>query len=690
MSDKNLKILFYGLAVAMLIGLLFISRDAGISGDEEVHYIHSEKVFDYFATLGKDQDALHTPKTHLQYYGQSPDNIATILIHWFGIEDIYGFRHLFSSFLGWLAIFVTALFASWLKGFRAGILVLVLFAISPRFLGHLQNNLKDIPFALAYIAGVFYTLKLTYAKFKPQSSLSISILIASIAFSVSIRAGGILLVFYLLLAGLLFMFFNYYEKRNFEWRYAQKLLTRLLVISFMGYLLGLLLWPYALQNPIINPWRSYQVMTHFPTTLRQIFEGEFIWSDFHPWHYLPKYMLITIPLIVFLGILFFILFIKKIVKKEHRVTYTLLLFSVLFPPIYVITLKANLYGGWRHLLFIYPGIIILSAIGLNEVFKRTKRRTLGIAFSILLALMMINPVSFMVKSHPYYYLYYNQLVGGLKGAYTHYETDYYYHTMRSGAEWLVNYLDENKIRKPIKVAGNFPASAYFKNKPNIQYSYVPYLTRQDKNWDYAIFANSYINPQLLKDKTFPPEGTIQQIDVDGVPVCAVVKRKSKEGYLGFRDFINEEYLSASEHYKDALTFYHNDGHLYYRLAKCLYLQREKEEALRVVVQALQVNPTYEPALKLAGTIEFENGNVQFAKDYFEKLIVVNKKYFSAYVELAKIYFPENPNKARDLLKSALKINPRYRPAIEALAETYQETHPEIVDKYREYLNTIRY
>ncbi len=690
MKSSISKIVFYILAFLMLGTLLFISRDAGISGDEEVHYKHSEKVYDYFATLGKDQDALNTPKTHLQYYGQSPDNIATILIHWFNIEDIYGFRHLFSSFLGWLAIFVTALFAIWLKGYRAGIFVLLLFTVSPRFMGHLQNNMKDIPFALAYIAGVFYTLKLTYAKFKPQSSSLIFYLIASIAFSVSIRAGGILLVFYLLFAGFLFLLFDFIEKRNLDWRTAQKLFVRLLVISFLGYLFGLILWPYALQNPLLNPWKSYQVMTDFPTTIRQIFDGEFIWSDFLPWYYLPKYLLITIPIIVFGGVALFFLYLKRIMGGNHKVTYTFLLFSILFPPIFVILVNANLYGGWRHLLFIYPGLIVISALGINEFYKRVEKRTIKIVVSALFGLMLIHPIAFMAKSHPYYYLYYNQFVGGLNGAYTNYETDYYYHSMRDGAEWLKDHLKENRINKKVIVGGNFQISPYFSEKKNIKFNYIPYIHSQDNNWDYAIFANSYIHPELLKNGSFPPEGTIHTIEVDGVPVCAVVKRKSKDGKRGKAAFLKKDYKTAIEHYNEALKSYKKDGHLYYRVAKCLYLLNEKDESLVTVKQALKVNPVYEPALKLAGTIEKEKGNIKQAKDYFEKLIEVNRKYFIAYVELAEVYFPENPNKARELLKVALELNPRYRPAIESLADTYQETHPGIVDKYREYLNSMRY
>ncbi len=690
MKRDILKITFYILAFLMLGALLLISRDAGISGDEEVHHVHSEKVYDYFATLGKDRDALHTPKTHLQYYGQSPDNIATILIHWLGISDVYGFRHLFSSFIGWLAIFVSARFAVWMKGYRAGIIVLLLFAVSPRFLGHLQNNMKDIPFALAYIAGVYYTLKLTYAKFKPQSSGLLFFLIASIAFSVSIRAGGILLVFYLLFAGFLYLFYDFIEKKNLDWRFAQKLFVRLLVISFIGYLIGLILWPYALQNPIVHPWESYKVMTDFPTTLRQIFDGEFIWSDFRPWYYLPKYLLITIPIIVFVGLALFVFYFKKISTQKHRVTCALLVFSVVFPPLFVILVEANLYGGWRHFLFIFPGLIIMSALGINEFYKQINIRPVKIFFTVVLVLLLIHPVRFMAKSHPYYYLYYNQVTGGLKGAYTKYETDYYYHTMRSGAEWLKTYLKENKINKKTVVAGNFQISPYFSENKNVKFKYLSYIKSQDENWDYAIFANSYIHPELLKNGSFPPEGTIHTVEVDGVPVCAVVKRKSKEGKKGKAAYLKKDYETALAHYNESLKSYKKDGHLYYRAAKCLYLLGNKEDALETLEKSFKVNPVYEPSLKLAGVIHKENRNTRKAKDYFYNLIEVNRKYVSAYVELAEIYFPENPNRARELLKEALKLNPRYRPAVEALADTYQETHPGIVDRYREHLNSTKY
>ncbi len=111
MNEIRLKYLFHLSAAFLLVLMLFLSKNAGISCDEVLHYNQSVSVYKYFASHGEDKSALNTPVTNLKYYGQSCDDIATILAKWFNIEDIYRFRHLISTLLGWLAIFITALFA---------------------------------------------------------------------------------------------------------------------------------------------------------------------------------------------------------------------------------------------------------------------------------------------------------------------------------------------------------------------------------------------------------------------------------------------------------------------------------------------------------------------------------------------------------------------------------------------------
>jgi hypothetical protein len=119
-NGTRLKYIFFASSAFLLIVMIILSRNAGISCDEVLHYEHSVAVYNYFATNGGDHSALETPVTHLKYYGQSYDNIVTILTKWFNIDDVYGFRHLMSSLAGWLAIFLTALFAVWLSGYRTG------------------------------------------------------------------------------------------------------------------------------------------------------------------------------------------------------------------------------------------------------------------------------------------------------------------------------------------------------------------------------------------------------------------------------------------------------------------------------------------------------------------------------------------------------------------------------------------
>ena len=688
MAEKKLRYIFYVLAFIMLVFMLLISRDAGISGDEEVHYKQSEMVYNYFKTLGQDKSALDTPKTHLQYYGQSFDNLVTILIHWFNINDIYSFRHLMCSFSGWLAILGTALFAVSFAGYGAAILVLFLFAVSPVFLGHSQNNLKDIPFALAYISGVYFSLKLIFSENKTIKT-TVLLLILSFGLAIGIRAGGILVIFYF---GLFVVVKAGYDWATLKKPKAQILKKQLILFlggSIAGFALGLFLWPYALQNPILNTWKSYEVMTHFPTTVRQIFESKFDWSDSHPWYYLPKYMAITIPIIVFAGIMSFFVHAGRKYSESQKIQLILLGFTILFPVLFVILKGSNLYGSWRHFLFIYPGLILFSALGIHALWVRYKQRMVRLALIILLALLAFHPIKFMAANHPYYYLYYNQLVGGLKGAYGNYETDYYYTTMRKGAEWLQEYLKSKPHDSEIIVGGNFPSQWYFRNNKSVKFLYFPWQKRSEYNWDYAIIANSYIPPYQLKQKIWPPQNTIHSIYADGVPVCAVIERLTKDDFDAIQEQKQGNNINSALLFQNAVQIDHQNELICYKFAESLLETGQKEQAEQTLKKCLDINPDYEPALVLLGDEAFKRKEIGEAVQYYEQTITANRKYYSVYPKLAAIYIETDPIKARKVLKDCLKLNSKYKPALVALADTYRKTDPETAKKYDELIRNLK-
>ncbi|MBN1107575.1 MAG: hypothetical protein JXR66_06360 [Bacteroidales bacterium] len=678
MKAAGLKYIFYAGSLVLLVAMLLLSRNAGISCDEVLHYDHSLEVYDYFASGGSDRSSLDTPESHLKYYGQSYDNFVTILAKWFRIDDVYTFRHYMSSLAGWLAVVVTALFAVWLSGYGTGLIVLFLFAVSPTFMGHAQNNLKDIPFALSYIAGLYFMMKVLFGErsFRPPD---VALLILSIAFSISIRAGGLLLICYLYLFLLVSVFYDRYNSGRIDYRAASYGLIIITLASGAAYFTGILLWPYALEAPLVNVLDSYRVMAHFSATFRQIFEGKVIWSDMMPWYYLTKSMLITIPLIVSAGFLIFLLMVKKAILSKKILHYLLILFAIFFPVFFVLLEKSNLYSSWRQFLFVYPPLILLAATGISFFISWLKGRIIKILLAAALIIASLHPLLFMARNPVYSYIYYNQLAGGLSGAHGNYETDYYYVAQTEASEWLKEYFTENDIHNA-DVAATFSVKWHFRDMKGVTTKYIRNEERSMHDWDYAIITNRYIPPFRLKEKKWPPADAIHVVYADDVPLCAVLKRETKDDYQGYRALKEGRSDEAVVLLANAVKVCDEDEMIFYNFACALYDQGNHAGADSVLKAGLEINPDFEPILMYLGNIAAHRGDTLTALQYYERLTGVNIKYFDAWVEAARVAAPSDVKRARKYLRQCLGVNPGYVPAIRALADTYRDTDPDIAEK----------
>ncbi len=687
MRVARLKYIFYLSAAFLLLIMLLTVRDAGVSCDEVLHYDQSVSVYKYFASHGEDKSALNTPVTNLKYYGQSFDNIVTILTRWFSIDDVYSFRHLMSSVAGWLAILITALFAVWLAGYRAGILVLIIFAVSPTFMGHSQNNLKDIPFALAYISSIFFTLKFLDSGTKRLFPVII-FLTVSLAFAMSIRAGGLLVICYLYLFFFVFYLVKYLQDRRIDFAGIRTKFLWIIAVTVVSWALSILLWPFALQSPVKNVIESYHVMAHFPDTFRQVFEGKVEWSDYMPWYYLPKSMAITIPVIVMAGLLLFIITARVKLMQGKILMYGFVIFTVLFPVVFVIFEKSNLYSSWRQFLFVYPGIVLLASIGFHFLFEHAGHKYSKWGIVLIIAVLSVHPLKFMISNHPYYYLYFNQLVGGLKGAYTNYETDYYYVTQTEASEWLIDYLREKNITGPVKVKATYSVQWQFRDHPEIETSYFRYEERSMEDWDYAIAVSRYISPFQLRNKDWPPENSVHTLYADGIPVCTVLERRSKDDYYGYLALKEGRSRDAIGLFEKALKYDDCDEMFFYNFGAALYNDGQYQKADSVLKQGLKINPDFEPILMYLGNICVAQNRKDEAILYYERVIRADRKYFDAYVGLSELLIDSDIKRARVLLRKCLTMSPRYKPAIVALADTYRESDPDIAGKYDELANTI--
>jgi tetratricopeptide (TPR) repeat protein len=402
-----------------------------------------------------------------------------------------------------------------------------------------------------------------------------------------------------------------------------------------------------------------------------------------PWYYLPKSMLITIPVVIIAGLVLFILFSATSLNSEKKQLYGYVIFTVIFPIVFVVIEKSNTYSSWRQFLFIYPGIVLLASTGFCYFYEYLKSRYLKWGFIVLLALLAFHPLRFMTGNPQFYYLYYNQLVGGLKGAYSNYETDYYYQSQTETSKWLINYLKNKEFSGKIKVMTTYSVDWQFRNHPEIETKYVRYEERSQSDWDYAIVTNRYISPFQLRKKIWPPENAIHIIYADKVPVGAVLERKTRNDLAGYRALTEGRNKDAIGLFEKALMINDKDELIFYNFAAALNNDGQYQKADSILKKGLEINPDFEPILMYLGNIARSRNKMEEAISYYEKVIKVNRKYFEAYVSAAELLTDKNVEKSRTLLRTCLTMSPRYKPAIIALADTYRISDPEIAKKYDE-------
>ena len=361
---------FFILIALTLFAMPMMSKNAGNSGDEDGFQIpHGKNVMNYFKTNGEDTTCMTF--SNLKYYGSSPDVIMQYWNSFFEVENISKTRHIFNALYGWIALLFAGLVACLIGGWRAGVFTVLLLFLSPRFLGHSFNNPKDIPFAAGVMAATYFMV-LFFKQF-PKVKISTSIFLTLfIAFSISVRIGGVLLYAYFGLFGLVYLIIDYWQNNSkFKIQNLRFKILRLLIyglgITCISYFFGLLLWPYARLAPIKHPLEAFSEMSAFAIGIRQLFEGSLQWSDMLPWYYTPKFILMTIPMAVIIGLLSFFVFLWK--DKKNYFNYFIIFFVFFFPIFWIVYTNANVYGGWRHSLFAYPPMVVATGLGFNLVIE---------------------------------------------------------------------------------------------------------------------------------------------------------------------------------------------------------------------------------------------------------------------------------------------------------------------------------
>lgn len=597
--DKIWQKVFIAFSVLSLIFMPIFSTSHGMSGDEWSLIIYGNDIYNYFfngSDVALDYDKQNWAQVAgLHYYGGLYDFTVTFLRKtFFNSTDELTFRHTINALLGALLFIYTGLLGKQFGGWRTGVFAFIFIALSPRIFGESMNNPKDIPFAFANVFFLYYLIRyiVNYGDKKAQWKYS---LLMGLGFGLAIgfRIGGILMIPYsLLFISVYYLWdkdFNNKVKSNFS--LAIKNLASNLALTFiLGYIIGIIFWPWALQAPMSRPLEALEAMTHREVPIRMLYNGAYIMNNEVPKTYTIKWIFISTPVFILIGFITSLVFARPMVKKYSLPVLFILAFTLIFPVAYAIIKESVLYDTWRHFFFVYPSMVIIVALLCNyllEHFSEKKSYQYGITAIIILGLAL--PLIWLLRSFPNEYVYFNEFSGGIKKAIGVYDLDYYQNSGKQAAEWIKS---NTKIRnrKTIVASNMSEIFRYFdKDTNNFTGTYVRYNDRDTKDWDYYITYSRYISIAQLEGGTWPPKNAVHIIENDGVPLSAVLERKTKLDMTGNTLMEMQKLDSAFEVYKQAIAIDASNDGVLIKYATMQAQHGQINEALSTLEQALKID-----------------------------------------------------------------------------------------------------
>ncbi len=432
------------LAAALLTLLTFTSY--GVTWDEDVHNWYGNFALDYYLSLFSDRRALNWQ--NLYNYGAAFD-MAAAAFNRFSPFGVYETRHLLNAAVGLFGLIGCWKLARALGGSRAGCLALTFLLLTPNYYGQMFNNPKDIPFAVGGVWATYYMVRILPALPRPPKRLLVKMGLA-IGLALGVRVGGLLFLCYLgLLLTLSGLWHALAGRRLWPsvvagWTSLWRVFLPVAAVAFAAMLV---FWPWAQSDPIGNPLRALAFFSHETFPFKTLFDGRFVPADDLPWSYLPTYILLALPeLILVLLLAAPVVFAAALwrgaiwQRRERAVGLALLGFTIVFPVAYAVAIKAVLFDGMRHFLFVLPSIAVAAALvadaGLSRLARFSYRRPVYAA----LALYGTAHVAIMVMLHPDQYVYYNAFVGGVDGAQRKFKLDYWANSYAEAVHGLENYL----------------------------------------------------------------------------------------------------------------------------------------------------------------------------------------------------------------------------------------------------------
>ena len=436
-----------------------MALNSGISWDENKQLDYGKLLLAWYKSKFTDRSSFTYFDLHL--YGGLFDLPAQLLLSsrllpWGPFET----RHVLTALIAVLGIVAVWMTATRIAGPRAGLLAGAMLALTPTWVGHGLFNCKDIPFGVA-AAFVAYSTTRIAMRTSPLTWGDAWWAGLSAGCALGFRPGGMFLLVYPALAVAARLSIDSVTRKqqgvpSHVARDASLALGRLLCVLPVTWALMLIAWPWAQVSPFVRPLRAAAIAKHFAWGGVMRFNGGEITTKHIPLSYLPIWFKVTLPDTYLLAAVCAVLVLVMIRARDHDISRVLavamLVLFVVAPYVGVVVVRPIIYDAHRHFLFLMPAMATLAGLAIDSFIGST-RMPKAIRLTTLALLIGIASVTVydMRSLHPYQYIYFNRLSGGLRRQANRFETDYWGLTYREGFDWVVRHLGRGQ-RKKITVA----------------------------------------------------------------------------------------------------------------------------------------------------------------------------------------------------------------------------------------------
>ncbi len=283
---------------------------------------------------------------------------------------------------------------------------------------------------------------------------------------------------------------------------------RFLAYGVIAFFFMVLFWPYLWPDPVGRLIGSALNSAYYPDVHQTLFNGALIDSQHIPLSYVPILMVLqlteTTLLLLLIGIF-------CVLKKLRWDLIALLLIWFAAPAVGTVLMHVNLYNNLRQLFFIFPPLFLVAGLGLDWLLARIHRPNFRflVLFLILLPGLYAN-----ITLYPYQYIYYNQLIGGVNGAYRVYELDYWDLAFKEAQ----TYINQTASPNANIFAGDSKPSAQIFARPDLIFNAYGGRKKNLEEYDYIIVSTA-----RNSDQKFTGFRTVFTVQRDGIPFVYVKK-----------------------------------------------------------------------------------------------------------------------------------------------------------------------